>query len=98
MRRLDQRFRLQETGGRALVEAWGFPVQLEGDPELCQRIQRYLDDPVAVLGPSLNPDSGERGTAVLTLAPGDEGWLASCLRQAAQELGLRITELPLSGR
>lgn len=98
MRELDQRFRLQETGGQVLAEAWGFPVQLEGDPELCQRIQRYLDAPVAMLGPSLNRETGERGTAVLTLAPGDEGWLASCLRRAAQELGLRLTELPLSGR
>jgi len=95
---LDQRFRLQETGGRVIAEAWGFPVHLEGDLELCQRIRGYLDDPVAVLGPSLNPETGERGTGVLTLAPGDEGWLAGCLRRAAQELGLHLTELPLSGR
>ncbi|HVB14273.1 MAG TPA: hypothetical protein VNH38_05925 [Candidatus Dormibacteraeota bacterium] len=93
---MDQRFRLQERGGRALAEVWGFPVQLEGDPGLCQRIKGYFGAPVVVLGPSLDPETGERGTRVVTLRPGAPGWLAGCLRRAAEELGLRLTEVPLS--
>lgn len=95
---MDQRFRLRERGGRKAAEIWGFPVQLEGDPELCERIRGFLGNSVAVLGPSLDPETGERGTRVLTLAPGDPGWLIGCLRGAARELGLHVSELPLSGR
>lgn len=95
---MDQRFRLRETGGRKSAEIWGFPVQLEGDPELCLRIRGFLGEPVATLGLALDSETGERGTRVLTLAPGDPGWLISCLRRTAAELGLQLTELPLSGR
>jgi hypothetical protein len=95
---MDQRFRLKESGGRRGAEAWGFPVQLEGDSDLCQRISGYLHDPVPALTQSLDPQTGERGTRVITLAPGDPGWLVGCLRRAAQELGLHLTEVPLGGK
>lgn len=95
---MEQRFRLQEKGGGRAADVGGFPLHVDGDPELCRRIREFLGGPVAALGPSLDPDTGERGTRVLTLAPGDPGWLVGCLRRAAQELDLRLTELPLSGR
>ncbi|MGH7642063.1 MAG: hypothetical protein ACRENX_03455 [Candidatus Dormibacteria bacterium] len=95
---LEERFLLREISSGRSAEAWGFPVQLAGDAELCQLIRGYLNDPIAELGPSLDPETGERGTRVLTLEPGDPGWLQGCLRRSAQELKLRLSEPPLSGR
>lgn len=93
---MEQRFLLQESGGKRRVEAWGFPVQLRGDPALCERITAYLQDSVLVLAQSLDPESGERGTRVVSLEPGGSGWLLSCLRRAADELDLQLSEAPLS--
>lgn len=94
---MEQRFRLLASGGRIVAEAWGFPVRLTGEPELCRRIRDDLQSSVVVLGPSLDPQTAERGTRVRVLEPGAPGWLASCLARTAQELGLHLTELPLSG-
>lgn len=95
MTQLAERFRLHDRAG-AVVEVWGFPVQLDGDPGLCEAIRAYLRDAIPVLTQSLNPESGERGTRVATLAPGSPGWLAACLRVAAQGLALRLSEVLLS--
>lgn len=91
----EQRFRLEERVGRKLVEVWGFPVQLAGDPDLCQRLRSYLKDPIPTLSRSLDPATGERGTRVVVLGAGAPGWLEGCLRRAAEELGLRLSEVPL---
>jgi hypothetical protein len=96
MRQMEQRYRLQERRGPKFVEVWSFPVNLDGDQDLCERLSSYLKDPFPVLSGSYNPDSGERGTRVIALNPGSPGWLESCLRRAAKELDLRLTEVPQS--
>jgi hypothetical protein len=93
---MDPRYRLLERHGHKFVEAWGFPVHLEGDKDLCERLSNYLKDPIPTLSGSYDPDSGERGTRVTVLSPGSPGWLLSCLRRGAKELDLRLTEVPLS--
>jgi hypothetical protein len=93
---MEQRFRLAERSGQKSVEVWGFPVHIDGDQDLCQRLRGYLDDPVLALGSSFDPTTGERGTRVVALSPGSAGWLEGCLRRAAQELSLRLVEVPLS--
>jgi hypothetical protein len=86
-------FRLQDAGGGRRVEVRESPLQLQGDPELCRRVAEYLDGPVTSLGGSLDQESGERGTKVVTISPGEPGWLVGCLRRASREMGLRLTEL-----
>jgi len=93
---MDQRYRLVERRGPKFVEAWGFPVRLAGDEDLCERLSSYLKDPIPALSGSYDPATGERGTRVIALSPGSPGWLESCLRRAAKELNLRLTEAPLS--
>jgi hypothetical protein len=93
---MDQRYRLQERRGPQVVEVWGFPVHLDGDKDLCEQLSSYLKDPIPALSGSYDPATGERGTRVVALRPGSPGWLESCLRRAAKELNLRLTEVPLS--
>jgi hypothetical protein len=91
---MEQRYRLQERRGPKFVEVWGFPVHLEGDQDLCERLSTYLQDAIPALTGSYDPDTGERGTRVIALSPGSPGWLESCLRKAAGELSLRLTKVP----
>lgn len=93
---MEQRFRLVERGGQRSVEVWGFPVQLEGDQDLCQRLRGYVGDSVLTLSGAFDPNTGERGTRVVSLSPGSAGWLEGCLCRAAEALNLRLTEAPLS--
>ncbi len=92
MSRMNAVFRLQEAAGRRSAEVRESPLQLDGDPELCRRIAEYLDGPVTSLGASLDQETGERGTKVVTISPGEPGWLLGCLHRAARELGLLLTE------
>jgi len=92
---MEQRFRLAEPGGQRSVEVWGFPVRLEGDPDLCRQLRGYLEDSVLTLSGSFDPNTEERGTRVVALSPGSAGWLEGCLHRAAAELNLRLTLAPL---
>ncbi|MGH7706159.1 MAG: hypothetical protein ACRENY_09865 [Candidatus Dormibacteria bacterium] len=94
---MEQRFELRRIGGQEVAEVWGWPVQLRGDPALCERIRVYLTGPELTLGQSLDEARGERGTRLVRLQPGDPGWLTAALQRAAQELRLRLSEAPLGG-
>ena len=93
---MEQRFRLAERGGQRSVEVWGFPVQLQGDQDLCRRLRGYLNEPVVRLSGAFDETTEERGTRVVALSPGSAGWLEGCLQRAAEALNLRLTEAPLS--
>lgn len=93
---MEQRFRLAERGAQRSVEVWGFPVQLQGDQDLCQRLRGYLNEPVLRLSGAFDETTEERGTRVVALSPGSAGWLEGCLQRAAEALNLRLTEAPLS--
>jgi hypothetical protein len=93
---MEERYRLQDRRTGANVEVRGFPLELEGDPDLCRRVRDYLRQPVTAFGASFNPEGADRGTRVVSLAAGQPGWLKTCLRRAAEELALRLTEVPLS--
>lgn len=51
---MEERYRLQDRRTGATVEVRGFPLQAEGDPELCRRIQEYLGQPIQALGSSVD--------------------------------------------
>ncbi|HEY6537581.1 MAG TPA: hypothetical protein VI138_00900 [Candidatus Dormibacteraeota bacterium] len=97
MRRPDEVYRLVDSRNGAEVTVGGFPLQLEGDADLGQRLRGHLGDPVTTLGSSYDGATGERGTKLVTLHPGDPGWLKESLRRAARDLGLRLTEGGLGG-
>ncbi|MGC1183958.1 MAG: hypothetical protein WBA31_02250 [Candidatus Dormiibacterota bacterium] len=92
---MEERYLLQDRRTGLSVEVRGFPLELDGDPELSQRIQSYLEQPLRALGSSLDDQTGERGTGVVTLSPGQPGWLKGCLRQASEDLNLRLREVTL---
>lgn len=92
---MEERYMVQDRRTGLTVEVRGFPLELEGDPELSQLIQSYLEQPVRALGSTMDGPTGERGTRVITLNPGQPGWLKGCLRKAADDLNLRLSEVSL---
>jgi hypothetical protein len=65
-------------------------LKLEGDPDLCQRLQPFLNEPIAVIGGRRDDSTGRRMTVLRTLAPGSVEWLEACLTRAALDLGLEL--------
>ncbi|MHB1576773.1 MAG: hypothetical protein ACYCX9_09725 [Candidatus Dormibacteria bacterium] len=65
-------------------------LDMEGDPDLCRRLQPFLTGPIAVVGGRRNPETGRRMTVLRTLAPGSVEWLEACLTRAAEDLRLDV--------
>ena len=60
---------------------------LDGDPEICRRLQPFLREPVLALRGARDARTGERATVLQHLAVGTGPWLQECLSRAANSLG-----------
>lgn len=87
---VSERFLVTEpsTGRQASVTLAG--LVLDGDPEMCRRLQPFLRESVLALRGSRDARTGERATVLQQLAVGTSPWLEECLSRAAISLGFQF--------
>ena len=87
---MSERFLLTHVASDRQVQVSLPGPALQGDPEICAKVEPFLREPVLSIRGTYDPRTGERGTSLQQLAVGSLPWLEECLCRAALALGLQI--------